>query len=82
MDAHDNLFLSEIETHSIRAEAPDGRTLFKISDPRLDWPDAYSVAPDGTFYLVAAQVDQLPAFNEGRDARKPPYYLFSFRHEL
>lgn len=78
VDAHDNLYLSEIERHSIRAEDPSGRTLFSIVDPRLDWPDAYSIGKDGTFYVVAAQVDELPGFNRGVDRRTPPYFLFKF----
>jgi sugar lactone lactonase YvrE len=78
IDRSDTLYLSEIETHSIRAIARDGTTRFVITDPRLDWPDAYSVAPDGTLYVVASQVDDLPAFHHGVDARKPPYFLFKF----
>ncbi|MBB3104760.1 SMP-30/gluconolactonase/LRE family protein [Azomonas macrocytogenes] len=79
MDQHDTLYLSEIQTHSIRAETPDGRTLWTLTDPRLDWPDAYSITADGTVYMVAAQVDRLPGFHQGTDARQPPYYLFSFK---
>jgi sugar lactone lactonase YvrE len=79
IDQSDTLYLSEIETHSIRAIHRDGTTRFVITDPRLDWPDAYSIAPDGTFYVVASQVDQLAGFHGGVDARKPPYFLFKFR---
>ncbi|ACB93854.1 L-dopachrome tautomerase-related protein [Beijerinckia indica] len=79
IDRNNVLYLSEVETHSIRAEAPDGHTLWTIKDRRLDWPDAYSIGPDGTFYIVAAQVDQLPGFNQGHDGRKPPYYMFRFK---
>ncbi|GBQ33640.1 hypothetical protein HLH34_06230 [Gluconacetobacter azotocaptans] len=78
MDSHDTLYLSEIETHSIHAEDSRGRTLWRLTDPRLDWPDAYSIAPDGTVYLAVAQVDRLPGFHGGTDGRHAPYLLFSF----
>ncbi|MBB2201355.1 SMP-30/gluconolactonase/LRE family protein [Gluconacetobacter tumulisoli] len=78
MDSHDTLYLSEIETHSIHAEDPHGRTLWRLTDPRLDWPDAYSITPDGMVYLAVAQVDRLPAFHGGTDGRHPPYLLFRF----
>jgi sugar lactone lactonase YvrE len=79
MDQNDTLYLSEIETHSIRAVDRHGTTCFVITDPRLDWPDAYSVAPDGTLYVVASQVDEVAAFHRGVDARRPPYFLFKLR---
>lgn len=76
MNLNDTLYLSEVETHSIRAISRDRKHLWTIIDPRLDWPDAYSVLSDGTLYVVAAQIDRLPAFRGGRDERDPPYYMF------
>lgn len=79
MDSSDNLYLSEIETQSIRCESPDGRTRWVLKDPRLVWPDAYSIAPDGTFYIVVAQISSMDFMRKGKDLRKPPYYIFSFK---
>ena len=79
MDKKGNLDLSEIETGTIRCESPDKKTLWTIQDKRLVWPDAYSIAPDGTFYLVVAQISSMPKMRGGKDLRKPPYYIFSFK---
>ena len=76
MNFADTLYMSEIETHTIRAESRDKKLLWTIADPRLAWPDAYSVLSDGTLYVVAAQLDRLPMFNGGGDHRSPPYMMF------
>ncbi|MFT4204020.1 MAG: L-dopachrome tautomerase-related protein [Chitinophagaceae bacterium] len=81
MDKEDNLYLSEIETGSIRCEGPDKQTKWILKDPRLVWPDAYSIAPDGTFYMVVAQISSMSFMRAGKDLRKPPYYIFSFKPE-
>ncbi|WP_333621182.1 L-dopachrome tautomerase-related protein [Sphingobacterium multivorum] len=78
MDGEDNLYLSEIETSAIRCESKDGSTKWLLQDPRLVWPDAYSITPDGTFYLVVAQISNMPFMRKGKDLRHPPYYIFSF----
>ncbi|KMQ65308.1 hypothetical protein ACM39_16650 [Chryseobacterium sp. FH2] len=81
MDGEDNLHLSEIEKSGIRCESPDGTTKWFLQDSRLVWQDAYSITPDGTFYLVVAQISNMPFMHKGRDLRKPPYYIFSFQAE-
>ena len=79
LDAEGNLYLSEIETKSIRCEGPDKQTKWVIKDDRLVWPDAYSITPDGTVYVVVAQISNMPFMQAGKDLRKPPYYIFSFK---
>ncbi|WP_282636474.1 L-dopachrome tautomerase-related protein [Sphingobacterium thalpophilum] len=81
MDDKDNLYLSEIETGSIRCEGADKQTKWILKDPRLVWPDAYSIALDGTFYMVVAQISNMTFMRKGEDLRRPPYYIFSFKPE-
>lgn len=79
MDDSGNLYLSEILTQSIRCEGPDKKTKWVITDERLKMPDAYSIAPDGTVYMVASQIVEMPKMQQGKDKRKAPYYIFSFK---
>lgn len=76
VNLNDTMYMSQVETHAIWAESRDKKHLWTIVDPRLDWPDAYSVLSDGTLYVVAAQIDRLPIFNGGTDRREPPYLMF------
>lgn len=76
MNMSDTLFQSQLETHSIRAESRDKKHIWTLVDHRLVWPDAYSILSDGTLYVVAAQIERLPAFNNGADRRSPPYLMF------
>ncbi|MGP8246954.1 MAG: L-dopachrome tautomerase-related protein, partial [Bryobacteraceae bacterium] len=50
MDERGNFYLSEFETHSVECILPGGKTSWKVTDPRLDWPDALSLGPDGYLY--------------------------------
>ncbi|WP_084163723.1 L-dopachrome tautomerase-related protein [Olivibacter sitiensis] len=79
MDANGNLYLSEVETKSIRCEGADKKTKWILQDDRLVWPDAYSITPDGTFYIVVAQISNMSFMRKGEDLRQAPYYIFSFK---
>ena len=47
--------------------------------PDLIWPDGVSFSPDGWMYVSAAQLSEVPIFNDGNALQKPPYYIFRFR---
>jgi len=79
MDTKGNLYLSEVETNSIRCIGPDKKTKWVLHDDRLIWPDAYSITPDGTVYVAIAQNSNLPFMHHGQDVQKPPFYIFSFK---
>lgn len=79
MDRQGNMYLSEVLTQSIRCQGQDKNTRWVITDPRLIGPDAYSIAANGTIYVIASQIVQMPKMQQGEDLRKPPYYIFSFK---
>jgi sugar lactone lactonase YvrE len=47
-----------------------------VSDDRLSWPDSLAWAPDGSLYVTASQIQNMPRFNGGKDMRTTPYYLY------
>jgi sugar lactone lactonase YvrE len=55
-----------------------GRVVDEViaQDSRMIWPDTMSVAADGYLYFTANQLDRQKQFNEGKDLRQKPYYLF------
>lgn len=81
MDKYGNLYLGEVKNGSIRCVGPDKKTKWILQDDRIKWPDALSISPDGTIYIAIAQVGNLPMMSDGKDLRKPPYYIFSFKPE-
>ena len=79
MDEHGNFYLSEFETHSVECIAPDGKTKWKVTDARLDWPDALSLGPDGYLYFPSVQIDRLPILNNGKNDAKAPFRMFRIK---
>lgn len=81
MDKKGNLYLGEVKDGSIRCVGPDKQTKWILQSDKIVWPDALCIAQDGTFYIAIAQMGNLPMMSAGKDLRKPPYYIFSFKPE-
>jgi hypothetical protein len=79
VDGQGNFYLSEFETHSVECLSPDGKTKWKVTDQRLDWPDALSLGPDGYLYFPSVQIDRLPMLNNGKNDSKPPFKMFRIK---
>lgn len=71
---HDGrVWISALEHDAIRTVRP-GTPGFQtvVTDPRLAWPDAFAVAPDGTVLVTTSQIHRQPSPPE-------PYRIFRIR---
>ena len=78
MDSDGRLYLTDYENHAIHRWSPEGDEVL-VADPRLIWPEALSLSPDGYLYVTVNQKSRLARFHEGVDRRKAPYALFRIR---
>ena len=78
IDARDRVYLSDI-THTALARVLPDRTIERfIVDRRLQWPDTFSEAPDGTMYVTSSHINESATYNRGKAVRRRPYAVFSF----
>lgn len=77
------LYLTDIAHNAINVFDPETKKLAPvITDPRLSWPDSMSFAPDGSLYVTASQIQNMPRFNGGKSTRTTPYQLFKISGPL
>jgi sugar lactone lactonase YvrE len=74
-DAGGKLYFTSLEHSSIIVRRPNGGFETLTRDPRIVWPDSIDLARNGWLYLVSNQINRMPLFNDGKDMRRPPYYL-------
>jgi sugar lactone lactonase YvrE len=79
MDKQGNLYLSGLEQKSVLRMTPDKKIESIVTDDRLEWPDTFTQAADGTMYITASHINESPRFNGGKEARKLPYGVFKFK---
>lgn len=80
IDNEGNLYLTEIENRAVGViPASDRKYRRLVSHPDLIWPDGVSFSPDGWMYVSAAQLSEVPLFNDGKALQKPPYFVFRFK---
>ncbi|MFC0708259.1 L-dopachrome tautomerase-related protein [Azorhizophilus paspali] len=80
IDDAGNLYLTEVEHRAVGVIGADDRQYRRLAThPDLIWPDGVSFSPDGWLYVSAAQLSEVPVFNEGKARHRPPYYIFRFR---
>lgn len=58
------LYLTAPEDNSIKLWTGQ-RTETLVSDPRLSWPDSLAEAPDGSIYVTASRLHEMPWFRQG-----------------
>jgi hypothetical protein len=78
-DAEGNIDFGDVETNSIRRRLPDGNYELLAHDPRILWPDTFSLATNGYLYITANQLHRQPGFHYGVDQRQKPYVLFRLK---
>ena len=78
-DALGRIYLSLQEFNAVGRRELDGTITVLDDDPRLIWPDTFSITDDGWLYVTAAQANRRPEFNGGVDQQKPPYGIFRIR---
>ncbi|SET57103.1 Major royal jelly protein [Hymenobacter actinosclerus] len=78
-DAAGNVYLTDSPNHAVRRVTPAGHFETVAQDPRLHWPDTFSIGPDGYLYLTAAQINLLPKWNNGQDRVQYPFRLYKMK---
>lgn len=79
MDRAGNIYLMDVERRAIWRQDPNGKLKLIVRDPRLLWPDASDIGPDGYLYVPAAQVHRVPMQNGGENETERPFKLFKIR---
>jgi len=75
------IFYGAPEQNSINyIDSHTGEVAVLISSPLLKWPDSFSQTNDGYLYVTTNDLPKWPKFNNGKDFRKPPYYLYRVKN--
>lgn len=74
-DSRGNIYFTSLEQSSVIVRRSDGSFDTLSSDRHIVWPDSLDLSRDGWLYLVSNQINRMPLFNNGKDMRRPPYYL-------
>jgi sugar lactone lactonase YvrE len=64
MSRDDKLYLTSPEDNSVKVWDGD-RSRTVVQDPRLSWPDSLAEAPDGSIYVTASRIPDMPWFKSG-----------------
>ena len=72
------LYLTSPEDNSIKLWTGE-RTETVINDPQLSWPDSLAEGPDGSLYVTASRLHEMPWFQKGA-ANVLPTKLFRLTH--
>ncbi|WP_433945528.1 L-dopachrome tautomerase-related protein [Paenibacillus sp. SN-8-1] len=78
-DAQGNVYAGDYENNSIRKIYPDGAMDTIAHDPRILWPDTFSIGPDQYLYFIVNQLHRQPRFHYGHDLRQKPYSLLRIK---
>ncbi|HEX4681343.1 MAG TPA: hypothetical protein VH277_01470 [Gemmatimonadaceae bacterium] len=63
-DARDRLYLSALEENAVK-RLEGGRVTTIVKDDRLRWPDTFSEGPDGSIYVTASHIMDMPWYEPG-----------------
>jgi len=77
-DKHGNLYLGDPQNYRMMKITPDLKMHECIKDPRLIWPDSYSIS-NGYLYISASQIQKQPDYNNGINKRTTPYQVFNVK---
>jgi sugar lactone lactonase YvrE len=75
-DDQGRIYATDYEHNAIQRRTTDGKWEMLIQDPKMIWPDTLSLASNGYLYVTANQLDRQARYNNGKDLRQKPYYLF------
>ena len=64
MSRDGRLYLTAPEDNAVRLWTGE-RSETVISDPRLAWPDSLAEGPDGSIYVTASRIHEMPWFRQG-----------------
>ncbi|MGF1502406.1 MAG: L-dopachrome tautomerase-related protein [Paracoccaceae bacterium] len=80
VDDAGHVYITDTGGNAVGVTAPDGSYRPLVVDPRLEWPDGMSAAPDGWIYVTVNRLNDV-AFLNGGETLEPigPYVLARFR---
>ncbi|MCM3024210.1 major royal jelly family protein [Weizmannia ginsengihumi] len=78
-DANGTVYAGDYENNSIRMIKPDGTMETIAHDPRILWPDTFSIGPDGYLYFIVNQLHRQAKYHYGKDLRQKPYSLLRMK---
>ncbi|WP_201985644.1 SMP-30/gluconolactonase/LRE family protein [Hymenobacter rubidus] len=76
IDAANNVYLTSFEQSALLRRTPAGKIETLVQDDRLQWPDTYSLTPDGTLYVTNSSIHKTPNWNKGVGQPRPPFRIF------
>ncbi len=77
MGPNEKLYLTDLAHGAVVVFDPQEKKLAPVvTDGRLSWPDSLSWGPDGSLYVTASQIQNMPRFNGGKSQRTTPYQVF------
>lgn len=79
-DMAGNIYAGDYESGSIRVVSPGGGIRTLAHDPRILWPDTFSIGPDGYLYFISNQLERQPQFHCGKDLRQRPLQPVSYEN--
>ncbi|MGD6968721.1 L-dopachrome tautomerase-related protein [Rossellomorea vietnamensis] len=77
--AKGTIYAGDYENNSIRKILPDGTMETIAHDPRILWPDTFSIGPDQYLYVIVNQLHRQARFHYGKDLRQKPYSLLRMK---
>ncbi|MFB1098081.1 L-dopachrome tautomerase-related protein [Terribacillus sp. JSM ZJ617] len=78
-DAKGTVYAGDYENNSIRKILPNGIMETIAHDPRILWPDTFSIGPDQYLYVIVNQLHRQERFHYGKDLRQKPYGLLRMK---
>ena len=76
-DSNDRIYSGAIESNAVTIFHPNNGTISVfVRDPRIGWPDTFSVTEDGYIYFIIDQYWRTATFYPGTDRRERPLVLF------
>ncbi|MBF9238687.1 hypothetical protein I2I05_14880 [Hymenobacter sp. BT683] len=76
IDAANNVYLTSFEQSALVRRTPAGKIETIAKDPRLQWPDTYSFAADGSLYVANSAIHKMPSWNKGVGQPQQPFRIF------
>jgi sugar lactone lactonase YvrE len=76
IDAANNVYLTSFEQSALLRRTPAGKIETIVQDDRLQWPDTYSLTPDGNLYVTNSAIHKTPNWNKGVGQPRPPFRIF------
>jgi len=78
-DKQGKVYLGDLQKPAIVQITPDLKVTTILQDPRLIWPDSYSISDDNFLYVSCSQIQKQPDYNDGENKRTTPYTIYRIK---